>query len=159
MTTIVLYIMAVTLLIVSYTRDKKKTKIALKKAWTSFEGVMPQFLGIIFVIGITLATINPEMISKITGKESGWLGVLISAILGAITMMPTFVAFSTANTLLQNGGGYAQVAALVSTLTLVGVITYPMESKYIGKRGAFLRNFSAFLFSLVVAFIIGKVMV
>jgi uncharacterized membrane protein YraQ (UPF0718 family) len=150
--------MAAVLLILSYAKDKKKTKLALKKGWKSFEGVMPQFLGIIFVVGIMLGALSPESISKITGRESGVMGVVISALVGSITIMPTFVAFSTANIILQNGGGYAQVAALVSTLTLVGIVTLSMESKYIGKRGAFLRNGIAFLFSLAVAFIIGVVM-
>lgn len=159
MTTIVLYSMAAILLWISYLKDKKKTKLALQKAWKSFEGVMPQFLGIIFVVGFTLAVLNAEMISAVTGNESGMLGVLVSAVVGSVTMMPTFVAFSTANMLLQNGSGYAQVAALVSTLTLVGVVTYPMESKHIGRKAAFLRNMMAFLFSLIVAVVIGRVMV
>jgi uncharacterized membrane protein YraQ (UPF0718 family) len=151
--------MALILLVLSYLKDKKKTKLALKKGWKSFEGVMPQFLGIIFIVGIMLAVLSPDIISRITGKESGTLGMFICAIVGSITIMPTFVAFSTANIILQNGGGYAQVTALVSTLTLVGVVTLPLEAKYVGTRAAFMRNFIAFLFSLIVAVIIGKVMV
>ncbi|WP_163195789.1 permease [Clostridium thermarum] len=159
MTTIILYSMAAVLLLLSYLKDKEKTKLALKKGWKSFEAVMPQFLGIIFVVGMMLAELSPETISKIAGSESGVFGVLISAVAGSITIMPTFVAFSTANIILQNKGGYAQVAALVSALTLVGLVTLPMESKYIGKKAAVLRNFLAFLFSFVVAFIMGEVMV
>ncbi|MGL5354123.1 MAG: permease, partial [Clostridium sp.] len=88
-----------------------------------------------------------------------FLGVFISSIIGSIAIMPTFVAFSTGSSLLQNGAGYAQVGALISTLTLVGVMTFSLESKYIGRKAAFLRNFIAFLFSFLVAFILGKVMV
>lgn len=159
MTTLVLYGSAVILLLISYIKDKDKTKQAVKKAWKSFENVLPQFLGIIFIIGLTLAVLNPQMISNIIGAESGISGVLISAVAGSITLMPTFVAFPTAAMLLDNGAGYAQIGALVSTLTLVGVITFGLEAKYIGKKAAFYRNFIAFLFSFVVAFVIGKVMV
>ena len=119
---------------------------------------MPQFLSIIFIISAILAVVNPNTISNLIGDSSGFLGVLLSSVLGSITIMPTFVAFSTCNTLLQNGAGFSQVGALVSTLTLVGIMTFSLESKYIGKRAAFLRNFIAFLFSFVVAFILGKVM-
>ena len=76
---------------------------------------MPQFLAVVCIVGILLSVVTPEMISKVSGKESGFIGVFISALLGAITLMPTFVAFSTADTLLKNGAGYAQIAALVST--------------------------------------------
>ena len=72
--------------------------------------------------------------------------------------MPTFVAFSLGNTLLNNGAGYAQVAALISTLTLVGFLTFSLEAKYIGKKAAFLRNIIAFFFSIIVALLLGRVM-
>lgn len=158
MTGVILYSLAFILLILSFLKDKAKTKKAIILAFKSFENIMPQFLGIIILVGILLAFLNPEIISKLIGGNSGFLGVFLSAIIGAITMMPTFVAFSLGNTLLQNGAGYPQVAALISTLTLVGFITYPIESKYIGKKAAFLRNFIAFLFTFIVAFILGKVM-
>lgn len=157
MSSLILYISAAILLMLSYSRDKNKTKEALIKSLKSFENIMPQFLGIIFIVGIMLALLKPEIISTFIGKNSGALGVFLSSIIGSITMMPTFVAFPTADMLLKSGAGYAQVGALVSTLTLVGVITLPLESKYIGKKAAFLRNFVAFLFSFIVALIIGWV--
>ena len=103
--------------------------------------------------------INPNTISKIIGSNSGFIGVILSAILGSITMMPTFVAFSLGNTLLLNGAGYSQVGALVSTLVLVGIMTYTLESQYIGKRAAFLRNFIGFLFSILAGILLGRIMV
>jgi uncharacterized membrane protein YraQ (UPF0718 family) len=157
MTALILYVSALFLLLLSYMKDKKKTATALKKAWKSFENIMPQFLGIIFIVGIMLAILKPEVISKIIGQGSGILGVFISAIVGSITLMPTFVAFQTGDMLLKSGAGYAQVGALISTLTLVGIVTYTLEAKYIGRKAAFFRNFIAFLFSFIVAFIIGKV--
>ena len=118
---------------------------------------MPQFLSIVIVISIILAILKPEIISKLIGKNSGSLGVLLSSIIGSITMMPTFVAFSTGNTLLQNGAGYAQVSALISTLTMVGLLTFTLEANYIGKKAALYRNFLAFLFSFIVAIFMGGV--
>ena len=73
--------------------------------------------------------------------------------------MPTFVAFSLGNTLLLNGAGYSQVGTLVSTLVLVGMMTYTLESQYIGKRAAFLRNFIGFLFSILAGILLGRIMV
>ena len=115
------------------------------------------FLGIILIVGLTLSILNPEIISKIIGSNSNILGVLLSAILGSIAMMPTFVAFSTGDMLLKNGAGIAQVAALISTLTLIGIVTIPLEVKYIGKKAAIYRNLVAFIFSIIVAFFVGLV--
>ena len=158
MTSYILYTIAIVLFILSFIKDKSKTKKAIIKALNSFENIMPQFLSIIIIVGIILSLLDTETISKLIGSQSGFLGVLFSAIVGSTVLMPTFVAFSTADTLLKSGAGYAQVAALVSTLTLVGVMTFTLEAKYIGKKAAFVRNFIAFLFSFLVAFFIGVVL-
>jgi len=152
-----LYIITIALLGLSYYKDKVKTKKALKKAWKAFENILPQFLGVIVLVGMMLAVFNAEVISKIIGVESGWYGTLISALVGAITLIPGFVAFPTAAMLLENGAGYMQIGAFVSTLMMVGVVTLPVEVKYFGKRLTFTRNILAFLFSFLVAYIIQKV--
>lgn len=50
MFTYLLYGVAAVGLTVSFIKSKKKTKMALKKAWKSFENILPQFLT---VLGIT----------------------------------------------------------------------------------------------------------
>jgi len=98
-----------------------------------------------------------ESISKIIGADSGWLGVFFAAVVGAITLIPGFVAFPTAAMLLEGGAGYMQIGAFVSTLMMVGIVTMPVEIKYFGKKMTFLRNILAFIFSFFVAYIIGLV--
>lgn len=154
---IALYVVTGVLLLLSFFKDRKKTRKALKKAWKSFENILPQFLGVIVVVGIILSIFNAEVISQIIGAESGWLGVVFSAVVGSITLIPGFVAFPTAALVLENGAGYMQIAAFVSTLMMVGVITFPVEVQYFGKRLTIIRNIFAFIFSFFVAFIIGKV--
>lgn len=158
MTTYILYTLAVVMCFISYSKNKDKTKNALIKSCKSIENIMPQFLSIIVIVGLMLAFIDTNTISKLIGNESGFFGVLFSSVIGSIVMVPTFVAFSTANTLLNSGAGYAQVAALVSTLTFIGIMTFTLEAKYIGKKAAFYRNLFAFLFSFVVAYFIGVIL-
>ncbi|QXM05382.1 permease [Crassaminicella indica] len=152
-----LYVITIALLGISYYKDKNKTKKALKKSWKAFENILPQFLGVIVLVGIMLSIFNTEFISKVIGSESGWYGTLISAILGAITLIPGFVAFPTSAMLIENGAGYMQIGAFISALMMVGIITAPVEIKYFNKRLTIARNVLAFLFSFIVAFIIGKV--
>ena len=158
MTTVILYVIAVFALIVSLIKSKEKTKIALKKAWKSFENIMPQFLTILVIIGIMLAVLTPEQISRMIGNESGWVGVMVASIIGAVTLVPGFVAFPLAAALLKSGAGYMQIAAFISTLMMVGIVTIPVEIKYFGKKASLLRNAEAFIFSLIVAFVMGVVM-
>ncbi|MEX0973899.1 MAG: permease [Bacillota bacterium] len=157
MSNYILYGMTAALLAVSYFKDRKKTRVALMKAWKSFENILPDFLGVITLVGVLIAALNPQVISRILGSQAGWLGVMLAAIVGAITLIPGFVAFPMAAILLQNGAGYMQMGAFISTLMMVGVVTLPVEFKYFGKRLSLLRNSLAFIFSFLVAFIIQKV--
>ena len=158
MTSLILYGAAVFLLILSYIKDKDKTKQGLKKAWKSFENILPQFSGIILMVGILLAFLNADVIGRIIGSSSGWLGVLLASVVGAITLIPGFIAFPTAAMLLQTGAGYMQIGAFISSLMMVGVVTLPLEIKYFGKRAAIWRNALAYVFAFVAALVIGKVM-
>lgn len=152
-----LYIGTSLLLLISYYKDKKKTRQALRKAWKAFENILPEFLVVIILVGVLIAVLNPELISRIIGADSGWFGVVMASIVGSVTLIPGFIAFPTAALLLEGGAGYMQIAAFISTLMMVGIITIPVEIKYFGKRTTYLRNGLAFLFSYVVALIIGWV--
>jgi uncharacterized membrane protein YraQ (UPF0718 family) len=153
----ILYALAAILLVVSFVKDKAKTKKALMKAWKVFEKILPEFLIVVLLVGIMMAALDAETISGIIGADSGWIGVVLAAIVGSVTLIPGFIAFPTAALLLQGGAGYMQIGAFVSTLMMVGVVTLPVEIKYFGKKLAFLRNIFAFLFSFLVAYIIGLV--
>lgn len=155
---IAFYILTFTLLGISYYKDKNKTKKALKKAWKAFENILPEFLVVILLVGFIIAAINPETISKIIGADSGFIGVILASIVGAVTLIPGFVAFPMAALLLQGGAGFMQIGAFVSSLMMVGVVTLPVEIKYFGKKITIARNILAFLFSFVVAVVMGVVL-
>lgn len=155
---VIIYMIAAVLLLVSFLKDKTKTKMALKKAWKSFENILPQFLSILIIIGLMLAVLDPETISGLIGQKSGWMGMLVTAVIGAITLIPGFVAFPLAAALLQSGAGIMQMAVFISTLMMVGIITMPVEIKYFGKKAAILRNGIAFVFSFIVAIVISGVL-
>lgn len=158
MATYILYGLTITLIVISLIKSKQKTKMAFKKAWKAFENILPQFLGVIILIGFVLAFLDTETISRLIGSSSGWLGVAAAAVIGAITLIPGIIAFPTAALLVAGGAGYMQIGAFISSLMMVGVVTAPVEIKYFGKKFTVLRNLIAFAFSFAVAFVIGTVM-
>ncbi|MDD4844306.1 MAG: permease [Anaerotignum sp.] len=154
MDTYIFYGIAIIFLMISFRKDRKKTMIALKKAWKSFENLLPQLFSVLLIVGLMLSVMNADVISKIIGADSGFLGVAIAATVGAITLIPPYVAFPTAAMLLQNGAGYMQIGTFVSALMMVGIATLPIEMKYFGKKLTILRNVLAFIFSFIVGLII-----
>jgi len=153
----VIYAVTVILLVFSAIRDRQKTKKALLKAWKAFENILPQFLGIIVLAGVMLALLNPQLISQIIGRQSGWVGVAGAALVGSVTLIPGFIAFPLAALLLQNGAGISQIGAFISSLMMVGVVTLPVEIRFLGRKVALFRNLLAFAFSFLVALVIGLV--
>lgn len=157
MFTAILYGVAGTGLILSFFKDRTKTKMALKKAWKSFENILPQFLSVLVIIGLALAILTPGQISRFLGSDSGLFGILVALLIGGITLIPGFVAFPLAAALLKNGAGYGQIAAFVSALMMVGVVTIPMEMQTFGKKATLLRNGLALAFSLIAALAMGVI--
>ena len=70
MTSLILYCLSILLLIISFIKDKNKTKSAIISAVKSFENILPQFLFIIVTIGIILAFINPNTISNCSRQSN-----------------------------------------------------------------------------------------
>lgn len=153
-----IYLLTFVLLVLSFFKSRQKTKTALKKAWKSFENILPQFLSILVIIGIMLSVLSADTISLLIGEQSGWYGMAAAAVIGSITLIPGFIAFPLAAALVESGAGLMQIAVFISTLMMVGFVTMPVEIAYFGKKASLLRNSMAFIFSFVVAGVIGMVL-
>ncbi|MGI6285696.1 permease [Neomoorella humiferrea] len=157
MFTLFLYLLALGGLVFSFIKDRQKTKMAVMKGWKAFTNILPDFAVVLALIGIMLTYLSPHTIATLVGKSSGFWGMLASSIVGSITLIPGFVAFPLAKSLLDRGAGIMQMAVFVSTLMMVGVVTAPLESRYFGKKETILRNSLSYVFSFIVAIIIGMV--
>ena len=158
MFTYVLYGAAIVWLLFSFCKDKEKTKLALKKAWRSFENILPSVLAVPILIGLILSILDVETISNLLGTDSGIGGMVIAAAVGCLTLIPGFVAFPLAASLLAAGAGYAQIAVFISTLMMVGIATLPLEAQYFGKGTAIKRNILSLLVAVATSCVIGMIL-
>jgi len=94
--------------------------------------------------------ISPELIGRFLGSNSGSLGVALAALVGSITLIPGFVAFPLAASLLNQGAGLVPIATFVPTLMMVGIVTLPVEIRYFGRKQAVLRNGISFVYAIPV---------
>jgi uncharacterized membrane protein YraQ (UPF0718 family) len=152
--TIVIYVITAAAILISLIKDRKKTVKALKKAIMSLEKILPQFLTVIFLVALAIAFLDQEKITQLLGDDSGIRGILGASIVGSITLIPGFVAFPAAAELLENGAAFAPIAAFVSSLMMVGIVTLPLEISYFGKKMSIIRNSTAFVFSIIAAFFV-----
>ena len=155
--TLILYVLAAGALVYSFRRDRQKTKKALKAAGNSFLNMLPAMLGIIGLIGVILALVPREVIAGLFGSNSPFWILLIS-LAGAVTLIPAFIAFPLAASLLQAGAGITAVAAFITTLLMVGIVTAPLEVAFFGKKFTFWRNALGFALALVIGVLMGVIL-
>jgi uncharacterized membrane protein YraQ (UPF0718 family) len=149
---------ALILLIISFYFSKQKSKMSLKKALFKGLGLAPQLISLVFIIGIIFAFIPPEMIKEYLGGEFSFIQVGAAALFGSIMMIPSLLALPLAGSLIDAGASYTPVAAFVTTLTMVGFVTIPVELKELGKKITIYRNLLAVIFAVIISLLIGVFM-
>ncbi|SKC88047.1 conserved protein, permease-related protein [Maledivibacter halophilus] len=152
---IYIYILTAMLLILSSLSNKQKTIKALKIAWKKFIKIMPSFGKMLILVSIVLYLLPDEIILKYLGNKNIFLGTILAAVLGSITMMPGFIAFPLCGILIEKGISHMTIASFSTSLMMVGILTYPVESEYFGKKLAIIRNTVSFFIVLIIAAIIG----
>lgn len=154
---LIFIIFAGLLVMASWVLDRKKTIYGIKKGFMMFKNIALPFINILILISVALYLVPPNLIVQYLGGQTGFLGIAIAAIAGSITLIPGFISYPIAATLIRAGASYAVVATFMTTLMMVGVITFPLETKYFGKKVAFLRNALNFITAVVLGMLVGLI--
>lgn len=155
--TVIFWVIAFSLLMISIIKDKEKTMKAFKKSKNSLKFMGPSIVGIVFLIGLILTYLPPDMISNYFGENSSIYSTFISAFMGSITLIPAFVAFPLVASFIELGASIVPGAAFLTTLTMVGVVTYPLEKEKFGHTFAITRNVLSFVFAIIIALLMGVI--
>ncbi len=155
---ILLWIAGAIIVLISYYFDAEKTRQGVKKGAKIFKGLFSPFVNIMILASLILVVVPPGTIERYLGGESGFFGLTLSAILGSITLIPAFIVYPLASELLERGASYMVIATFITTLIMVGVVTYPLESKYFGKKVALVRNVLNFFAAILIGLLIGVIM-
>lgn len=155
--TIAIWIGTLIFLGFSFAKNKTKTKQALKMALNMGKGMAVSIFTIIFAIGLILTLLPPADIATFVGKQSILIATVASALLGTITLVPAFIAFPLVGTLVDAGVGIVPAVAFLTTLTMVGVVTFSLEKKEFGIKFTAVRNGLSFLFAIIIALVMGVI--
>ena len=155
MEVIIFPVVAVMALIASAVADRTKTVAALALAWRRLTAILPVFLAMIAGASFILSLIPQEIYARYLSSGNPTLGAIAAGILGSVSVMPGFVAFPLAGLLMGRGVARITLSLFTTTLMMVGVVTLPIEMRYLGRRVAVLRNLFALLVAVTVALITG----
>ncbi len=156
--TLIFLIIAVGLTVASIIKNKKKTFAAMKKSKSMMGNMLGEIIAIIFLIGLLLTLIPPETIKSALGSANTFLSTIVGALVGSITLIPAFVAFPLVGSLVDAGASIIPAVAFLTTLTMVGVVTFPLERKEFGTKFALTRNILSFGFAVVIALVMGVIL-
>jgi len=149
-----LYVLTVLLILLSFFKDKEKTIKGIKLGFKKFKKILPSYLKLLIIISIVLLFSQDLIIEYLTNNNL-LLGTILAVVIGSLTIMPGFIAYPLAGVLLAKGVPYMILGGFVTSLMLVGVVTYPLEKEYFGKRATIIRNSFSFFISLGIAIGIG----
>ena len=155
---LIIWLLAGALLCISLFKDREKATRSLRVAWKFFYSMALLVLLTIWSIGFLLSLLPPGLISRVIGQDSGLKGVVLAALFGSVVLIQAFIAFPLAGSFLRQGASVTAIAAFVTTLVMVGVLTAPLEAKFFGKRFALWRNSLSFIFAVVIALLMGVVL-
>ena len=156
--TIAFWILAIILTIISLIKDKKKTFAAMKKSKGMMGNMLGEIVAIVFLIGLILTFIPPETIKSVLGSANTYVSTVVSALVGSITLIPAFVAFPLVGSLIDAGASIVPAVAFLTTLTMVGIVTFPLEKKEFGTKFTLARNALSFGFAIAIALTMGVIL-
>lgn len=148
---ILLIAAAIGALAISYKKDSAKTREGLKVARSRFGSIAGDILAVLALVSLFLTIVPPSVISSLLGSENVAMSGFAGAVIGTVTIMPAFVAFPLSASLIAKGAHLVAVAAFITTLTMVGFATAPIEREYFGTRFTVVRNIVSFIAALVIA--------
>ncbi len=156
--TIGLWIITLIWFIGSIIKDKKKTITSVKLSAGMMKSIGSDIVAVLLLIGLILTLIPPETMSTFLGSNDNIVSTVVAAAVGTITLIPAFVAFPLAGSLMEAGAGIMPIVAFITTLTMVGIVTIPLEKREFGTKFTVLRNGLSFIFAIAIAAVMGVIL-
>jgi len=139
------------LLVWSVLKDRDKTKKSLEVAKGMFLKIGGEIFGLLLLVALFFAVVPQGAIESLLGGANVFLSSIYGALMGTVLILPKFVAMPLAADLIAEGAHIVVAAGFITTLTMVGFVTAPVEIEHFGKKYTLVRNVLSFIFALMVA--------
>lgn len=138
--------------------DRKRTAKGIVNGLHMLFNLLPQFLLLVIFVSVFLTLVPPDDLVNLLGQSLTSVGIIAAAVIGSVALIPGPIAYPLAGMLYQRGVPVTILAVFITTLTMVGIFTFPIEKEYLGLRIAILRNVLSFFGALLIGFVVGGVL-
>ena len=154
--TIIMGVIAITLLFVGYQKGGGEHIMGLKSAGNMLLQIAPLLIFAFIIAGMIQVLVPVEMISKWVGTESGFRGILIGTVFGGLMPGGPYVSLPIAAGLLRAGAGIGTMVAFITAWSLLAVGRLPIEVGIMGWKFALIRLACVFFFPPIAGLIANK---
>jgi len=151
-------VVTILLVVISTLINKQKTLAGLRKGINMLGKLLPQLLLLLAMVSMLLGLLPPETLLRLLGQQVNFVAIIIAALAGSITLIPGPIAYPLAGKLLENGVSFTILATFITTLMMVGILTFPVEKKYLGFRIALIRNVLNFIGAIFIGLLVGIIL-
>jgi uncharacterized membrane protein YraQ (UPF0718 family) len=145
--TVVMFIIAVVLFVIALLQGEGKHVTGLKSAWNMTVQILPLLVFAFIIAGLVQVLLPRDLISTWVGDESGFRGILIGSIAGALTPGGPYVSLPIAAGLLKTGASIPTMVAFVTGWALLSVARLPLELGIMGWRFTLIHMLSVIIFA------------
>ena len=104
----------------------------LRQGFQTLVSVTPMLLAAFLTAGLTNVLISKELVERWLAAGTGWRGILIGCIGGALIPGGPYVYYPIAGSLLQSGAGLGVLVAFVTAKNLWSISRLPYEFALLG---------------------------
>ena len=144
--TIIMGILAITLLFIGYSKGGGEHILGLKSAGSMVIQIIPLLVFAFIVAGMIQVLISHELVSKWIGGESGFRGLLIGTVAGGFAPGGPFISLPLAVGLLRAGASIGTMVAFLTGWSLWAVTRLPLEIGIMGWKFTLIRLACTFFF-------------
>jgi uncharacterized membrane protein YraQ (UPF0718 family) len=113
----------------------KNPGIAAPGAWLGvkgFVGILPLLVFSFAIAGLVQVLVPKELVARWLGAESGFRGIGLGCLLGAITPGGPYISFPIAAAIFKSGAGISTMVAFITAWSLWAVARLPLEISLVG---------------------------
>ncbi len=106
---------------------------------------VPLLLAAFLVAGLIQVMVTPELVERWLGSSSGWRGILLACVGGALMPGGPYVYYPIAAVLLRSGASLGVLVAFVTAKNLWSLSRLPLEFALLGPRLTIVRFAATFI--------------
>ena len=126
--------------------------VSLRQTGRTFWRLLPVLAGVLLLAALVAQSIPKLMQMGLFGRGP-WSDTLAAAGVASVATGQPVVSYILAGELQKAGVELLAVTAFLTAWITVGIVSLPVEAQMLGWRFSLWRNFVAFLFSLVIAWL------